>query len=75
MLSCICFGIGEAILLFLCGLLGLCKLCAKKHLHSKDEHCHDTERGLPMCGWCAGKGQALATKCPHCDGKGVIDGQ
>jgi len=40
-LGCICLGVGEAVLLFLCGLLGLCKLCAKKHLHCKDEHCHD----------------------------------
>ena len=80
MIACICLGLGETILLFLCGLLGLCKLCAKKHLHCKDEHCHD-EVGLPMCGWCVGKGHmddadlgAPATRCPHCKGKGVLQG-
>jgi hypothetical protein len=40
----ICFGLGETIFLFFCGLLGVCKLCAKKHLKCKDAHCHDDLR-------------------------------
>ena len=81
MIACVCFGVGEAIVLFLCGLLGLCKLCAKKHLRCKDQHCHteediENERLGFVLNEVVRTGKTVVLQesaCPTCDGRGHLD--